>query len=240
MGDASRVMAARGGIAAKEDTTAMTKELLTVEEVAALLDLRPVTIYRWCRAGRLAGVKIGKAWRIPRVALAALLRPDARRPIEVGAYEDLPMDEISPATLALARRLLLHEAGGRRAPEALAAAAASAHERLRGPLARASGATGFALLSARALSLARAEYPALRHLTFVGRAADDPTGRGAFAAASAPDPARAEAALTAVLANLLGLLSAFIGEALVLRLARDAWPEIADRAPDGAGAGEDR
>lgn len=44
-------------------------ELLTVEEVANILRTTPNTIYRWLRAGKLTGVKIGKEWRIKKEAL---------------------------------------------------------------------------------------------------------------------------------------------------------------------------
>ena len=50
------------------------RDLLSVEDVAAYLDVQPVTIYRWCREGRLPCLKLGKAWRIRRVALEEFLR----------------------------------------------------------------------------------------------------------------------------------------------------------------------
>ena len=49
-------------------------ELLPVEEVSRQIGLRPVTIYRWCRQGRLSCLKLGKSWRIRRSALDAFLR----------------------------------------------------------------------------------------------------------------------------------------------------------------------
>ncbi len=50
----------------------MSRDLLSVDEVAAFLDVGPVTIYRWCRDGRLPCTKIGKSWRIHRSALVNL------------------------------------------------------------------------------------------------------------------------------------------------------------------------
>lgn len=44
-------------------------ELLTVQEVADFLRTTSTTIYRWLKNGKLQGVKIGKEWRISRVAL---------------------------------------------------------------------------------------------------------------------------------------------------------------------------
>jgi excisionase family DNA binding protein len=46
-----------------------TNELLTVEEVADFLRVAPNTVYRWCRGGKLIGIKIGKEWRITRTNL---------------------------------------------------------------------------------------------------------------------------------------------------------------------------
>jgi excisionase family DNA binding protein len=51
----------------------MMDELLGVETVADYLGVRPATIYRWCREGSLACVKLGKTWRIRRTALEAFL-----------------------------------------------------------------------------------------------------------------------------------------------------------------------
>jgi excisionase family DNA binding protein len=45
------------------------KELLTVDEVAEFLRIAPNTVYRWCRDGKLTGIKIGKEWRIARTEL---------------------------------------------------------------------------------------------------------------------------------------------------------------------------
>ncbi len=48
-------------------------ELLTIDEVAAYLRIAPNTIYRWCRDGKLNGIKIGKEWRIARADLESFL-----------------------------------------------------------------------------------------------------------------------------------------------------------------------
>lgn len=51
----------------------MRNELLTVTEVADILRTTPNTIYRWLRAGKFPGVKIGKEWRIKKDVLEARL-----------------------------------------------------------------------------------------------------------------------------------------------------------------------
>lgn len=54
-------------------------ELLTLKETARLLRINPRTAWRWCKSGRLPGVKIGHEWRVRRSDLLALLTP-RRRP----------------------------------------------------------------------------------------------------------------------------------------------------------------
>src|SRR5919202_3052742 len=56
----------------------MKKALLSVEEVAEYLGVGPVTIYRWCREGRLPCLKIGKHWRVRRAALEDFLERSER------------------------------------------------------------------------------------------------------------------------------------------------------------------
>jgi excisionase family DNA binding protein len=48
-------------------------EILTIDEVAAYLRYSRKTIRRMIDDGRLAGVMLGRSWRIPKQALAALL-----------------------------------------------------------------------------------------------------------------------------------------------------------------------
>ncbi len=52
----------------------MPEELLTVQEVAAMLRTTPATVYAWCRAGKLPAFKIGQQWRIRSKALEEMMR----------------------------------------------------------------------------------------------------------------------------------------------------------------------
>ena len=61
------------------DAPAPGEALLGVEEVARYLEVRPTTVYRWCREGRLPCLNMRKAWRIRRSALDAFLRAGERR-----------------------------------------------------------------------------------------------------------------------------------------------------------------
>jgi excisionase family DNA binding protein len=54
------------------------KDLLGVEDVSGYLGVGRVTVYRWCREGRLPCLKVGKSWRIRREALENFLRQGER------------------------------------------------------------------------------------------------------------------------------------------------------------------
>jgi len=41
----------------------MTEELLTIEEVAEALKLKPITVRRWAASGKLPASKMGRVWR---------------------------------------------------------------------------------------------------------------------------------------------------------------------------------
>src|ERR687889_2210383 len=60
------------------------RELLHAEDVAEHLGINPVTIWRWCRDGSLPCLKIGRQWRIRRVALEGFLKRSERSETLVG------------------------------------------------------------------------------------------------------------------------------------------------------------
>ncbi len=71
----------------------MDDALLSVEQVAGVLGVEPVTVYRWCRQGRLVCLKPGKAWRIRRSALETFLRRSERPrtlAAQLGAFLEIP------------------------------------------------------------------------------------------------------------------------------------------------------
>lgn len=39
------------------------EEILTIEEVARYLKMKPQTIYKWAQEGQIPGTKLGKEWR---------------------------------------------------------------------------------------------------------------------------------------------------------------------------------
>ena len=42
---------------------AVDTDIMTLEEVAAYLKVKPQTIYTWAQAGRIPAAKLGKEWR---------------------------------------------------------------------------------------------------------------------------------------------------------------------------------
>ena len=84
------------------------------------------------------------------------------------------------------------------------------------------GKVGFSALYSRALVLANAEVPWLRA---VHVKADGSLG-GLDALGAQVNPAEIFEGKVVLLAQLLGLLVAFIGGSLTLRLMREIWPKI--------------
>lgn len=52
-----------------ERSTSHNHEILTLEEVAHYLRLKPQTIYKWAQEKRIPAVKLGKEWRFRRSVL---------------------------------------------------------------------------------------------------------------------------------------------------------------------------
>jgi len=44
-------------------------QLMTVEDVAEYLRIKPSTVYEWASNGKLPGVKIGRLWRFERLVI---------------------------------------------------------------------------------------------------------------------------------------------------------------------------
>jgi excisionase family DNA binding protein len=49
----------------EELSMAGSTDILRVNDVARALHIKPDTVWRWLRKGRLRGTKIGKLWFIP-------------------------------------------------------------------------------------------------------------------------------------------------------------------------------
>jgi excisionase family DNA binding protein len=69
---------------AMDNTPYKQKDLLSAEEVARYFGVGQITVYRWCKEGRLQCIKLGKHWRIRREALEDFLRQHERSTTLVG------------------------------------------------------------------------------------------------------------------------------------------------------------
>jgi excisionase family DNA binding protein len=59
-------------------------DLLSAEDVAALMGVKETTVWRWCREGRLPCLKVGKHWRIRRQVFEDFLDQSERSSTLVG------------------------------------------------------------------------------------------------------------------------------------------------------------
>jgi excisionase family DNA binding protein len=215
------------------------REFFDVAEVADLFGVRPITVYRWCRSGRLPSIKIGKAWRISRSVLEDV-QPHASRPrLASKPSEGVAMRDVSPATKDLAQRLLRLESGGQLEAEAVATAADRILARLRTRLDALLGRMGYFALLRRALRLAQGEYPLMNSITIGQESDGDLLGLREFALGNGGDPSAVASALAALVAHLFWLLVTFIGEDLTLRLVGEIWPDIAQGAGESLVQGEE-
>src|SRR5688500_5492296 len=134
-------------------------------------------------------------------------------------------DQMSPAPVAilnLARQLIAGEPARADSPYGEVGQAVRACEKLRVPLTKLAGAAGYASLLSRALVLARRQAPSLSGLRV--QADGSLTGWEEDVQVSAPAETAPHGGAV-LLAEMLGLLAAFIGEPLMLSLVREAWPD---------------
>src|SRR5215217_698250 len=64
---------------AMDNTPYEQKDLLSAEDVARYFGVGQITVYRWCKEGRLQCIKLGKHWRIRREALEDFLSQHEER-----------------------------------------------------------------------------------------------------------------------------------------------------------------
>jgi hypothetical protein len=157
---------------------------------------------------------------MPRAHLRAnpLRSPPDERIIRVR----MQIGRATPKLRHVVERLIAHESRGKESYETSTLAAIQVGEKLRAHLATLMGVTGSRALVARALALATAEAPCLRSVS-VGTDGDL-EGLEPLEARVAPQDIAT--GLVLLLAQLLGLLVAFIGEDLALRLVHDIWPTL--------------
>ena len=132
------------------------------------------------------------------------------------------MSRATPTIREFARLLSAYEARGNKSARTKPPAAFPVSDKLRPHLATLVGNAGYRALLARALGLAGGEVPWLRGL----HVKVDGTLEGLeelHAKVSADEFIKGRSVLVA---QLLGLLVAFIGENLTLRLVQEIWPKV--------------
>ena len=128
----------------------------------------------------------------------------------------------TPNLKEFARDLLIHEAAtGTRVGDD-GSAVFRVCEKLRGPLGRLMGITGYRSLLSRALALASAEAPRLSGLQIK----PDGSLAGVSELESKLDVRTVTQSEAILVSHLVGLLVTFIGPALTQQLLRDVWPKM--------------
>src|SRR4028119_756641 len=90
-----------------DETPYEQKDLLSAEEVARYFGVGQITVYRWCKEGRLRCIKLGKHWRIRREALEDFLSQHERPSTLVGLLSSFL--EVPDNVLAIAQNIdILH------------------------------------------------------------------------------------------------------------------------------------
>lgn len=132
------------------------------------------------------------------------------------------MTRATPKMRNYAARLIAHEARDTAPSKTSPSAIFPVIEKLRPHLATLMGKLGFRALLSRALALAGAEVPWLRAIQVK---ADD-SFEGLSELETRVDARELFEGRVVLLAQILGLLVAFIGEDLTLRLVREVWPKL--------------
>ena len=133
------------------------------------------------------------------------------------------MSRVTPQIWKVAYRLLAHERRENHTQAIRTPAAYLVCEKLRPPLATLMGHTGFRALLSRALALTNTEalWPGVVQVK-----ADGTLGGWDTLEAKIAGKESAEASVV-LIARLIGLLVAFIGEELTFRMLREIWPDVA-------------
>ena len=132
------------------------------------------------------------------------------------------MNRASPRMRRFAKHLIVSDALTNNASDTGRAEVFPVTDTLRPHLAMLMGDGGVRALLARALALAKAEVPWLRAVNVNA----DGDLEGLVAIGSLLDPAEFLEGRVVLLAQLLGLLVAFIGPSLASRLVGEFWPQI--------------
>lgn len=132
------------------------------------------------------------------------------------------MSRATPKMRNFAKRLIAYETRGKKSSETKTPAAFPVCAKLRPHLATLLGNTGFRALLSRALALANEEVAWLRAVHVKA----DGSLEGPENLHAQVGPKEILEGRVVMVAQLLGLLVAFIGENLTLRLVQEIWPKV--------------
>lgn len=132
------------------------------------------------------------------------------------------MSRATPKMRGLAERLIAHEAKGNKAARTVLPKGFLVVDQLRPHLANLMGSAGFRALLSRSLALANAEVPWLHAVKVKSDGSFEDMDE--LGCQIGPDDFFRGRVI--VLAQLLGLLAAFIGENLTLQLVGEIWPNL--------------
>lgn len=132
------------------------------------------------------------------------------------------MSRATPQMREFAAHLIAYETRVNKSSGATTPAASPVCEKLRPHLATMIGNTGVRALLSRALAQAGAEVPSLQALQIKVDGSLEHSGELEVQ----DDPEALAKGSVVLVAQLLGLLIAFIGETLTLRLVREVWPKL--------------
>ena len=132
------------------------------------------------------------------------------------------MSRATPKMRDFAGRLIANETKVNKSSGTNGPAAFHVFGKLRPHLATLMGNTGFHALLTRALSVANAEDPSLR----AAHVRADGSLEGLEELQAQEDPAEMAEGSVVLVAQLLGLLVAFVGERLTLQMVSEVWPKL--------------
>ena len=132
------------------------------------------------------------------------------------------MSRAAPKMRDFAERLIAYETRRNRSSATKTSVACLVIDKLRPQLATLMGNIGFHALLLRTLALANPEFPWLRAVQVKAEGSLE----GLDELGTQVDPDDVFEGCAVLLAQMLGLLVAFIGEDLTLRLVREVWPKL--------------
>jgi len=96
----------------------MTTDLMTVDQVAAYLQLNKLTVYRYIREGRIPAARLGKAYRIRKADVDAFLEQNTvRGQTRTSARPGRPARPAGPRESRVAAEEIAVAPGRREVPE---------------------------------------------------------------------------------------------------------------------------